>query len=98
MADPLQAIAAILPGSKQSCLLLSNVPLDASCEVLKPYPLMKLNVFLDDTKLHVWSRNQEVMQAVRENCDSSGTGGAMQLLASLGQHVVAPACPEECHE
>ena len=37
VAEPLQTISAILPGSKWSCLLLRIVLQDASCEVAHIY-------------------------------------------------------------
>ena len=64
MAGPLQTITAILPGSKWSCLLLRLVLQDALGEVLKVYPLLKLKVSFDDTTLHVWRVNLEVLHAV----------------------------------
>ena len=57
MADPLQTMTAILPKSKWSCLLLHVVLQDAMSEVLKVYPPLKLKVFADDVRLHVWNKN-----------------------------------------
>ena len=48
VAEPLQTITAILPGSKWSCLLLLIVLLDALSEVAKIYPPLKLRVVVDD--------------------------------------------------
>ena len=64
MADPLHTITVILPGSKGSCVLLRIVLEDAFSEVLKVCPPSRLEVFVDDTNHHVWSKNQEVLQAV----------------------------------
>ena len=47
-AEPLTTITAFLPGSKWSCLLLRIVLQDASSEVTKNYPSLKLRVFVDD--------------------------------------------------
>ena len=54
VADPLQIITANLPGSKWSCVLRTELQ-DALSEVLKVYPPLKLIVFVDDTRFHVWS-------------------------------------------
>ena len=48
VAEPLQTITAILPGSKWSCLLLRVVLQDASTEVTKFYPPLKMRAFVDD--------------------------------------------------
>ena len=48
VAEPLQTITAILPGSKWSCLLLRIVLQDALSEVMKNYSPLKLRVFVDD--------------------------------------------------
>ena len=48
VAEPLQTITAILPGSKWSCLFLRNVLQDALSEVTKIFPSLKLRVFVDD--------------------------------------------------
>ena len=48
MAEPLQTITAILPGSKWSCLLLRIVLQDASSKVSKKYRPLKLRVSVDD--------------------------------------------------
>ena len=42
VAEALQTIMAILPGSKWSCLLLRIASQDAMSEVTKIYPLLKL--------------------------------------------------------
>ena len=48
VAEPLQTITAILPGSKWSCLLPLIVLLDALSEVAKIYPPLKLRVVVYD--------------------------------------------------
>ena len=48
VAELLQTISAILPGSKWSCLLLRIVLQDALSEVTNIYPPLKLTIFLDD--------------------------------------------------
>ena len=48
VADPLQTVTAILPASKWSSLVFHIVLLDASSEVMKVYPLVKLQVSVDD--------------------------------------------------
>ena len=50
VAEPLQTITAIMPGSKWSCLLLRIVLQDALSDVTKIYPPLKLKVFVDDIK------------------------------------------------
>ena len=47
-AEPLTTIAAILPGSKWSCLLLRIVLQDALSEVTTIYPPLKSRVYVDD--------------------------------------------------
>ena len=46
VAEPLQTITAILPGSKWSCSLLRIVLQDAVSEVTQSYPPLKLKVFV----------------------------------------------------
>ena len=46
VAELLQTITAILPGSKWSCLPLRSVLQDASSEATKIYPPLKLMVFV----------------------------------------------------
>ena len=48
VAEPLQTITAVLPGSKWSCLLLRVVLQDALSEVTKIYAPLKLRVFVGD--------------------------------------------------
>ena len=54
VAEPLQTITDILPGSKWSCLLLRIVLQDALNEVTKFYPPLKLRVFLRATTQRNW--------------------------------------------
>ena len=44
--EPLQSITSILPGSKCMCLLLRIVLQDASTEVLKVWPPVKVKVIV----------------------------------------------------
>ena len=60
VAEPLQTITAILPGSKWSCLLLRVVLQDALSEVTKIYPPLKLRVFVDDITALLMRKNMEV--------------------------------------
>ena len=48
VAEPLQTILAILPGSEWSCLLVRIVLQDAPSEVARIYTPLKLRVFADD--------------------------------------------------
>ena len=48
----------ILPGSKWSCLLLRIVLQDATGEVAKIYPALKLRVFVDDITFFLSGRNK----------------------------------------
>ena len=48
VGEQLRTIAATLPGSKWTCLLLRIVLQDALSEVTKMYPPLKLRVFVDD--------------------------------------------------
>ena len=65
VADPLQTMSAILPGSKWSCLLLRIVLQDALSEVTKVYPSLKLRVFVHDITALVKGRNQEVAEMAK---------------------------------
>ena len=62
VAEPLQTITAILPGSKWSCLFLRIVLQDALSEVTKICPSLKLRFFffLDDITALVKGRNTDV--------------------------------------
>ena len=59
VAEPLQTITAILPGSKWSCMLLRIVLQDSVSEVTKVYPPSKLKVFLDDITASMEERDKE---------------------------------------
>ena len=43
---------------------LRNVMQDAMSEVLKVYAQLKLKVYVDEIKIHVWEKNQDVLQTV----------------------------------
>ena len=59
VAEPLQAITANFFGSKWSCSL-RVVLQDALSEVMKVYPPMKLQVFVDDITACLEGRNKEL--------------------------------------
>ena len=61
-AEPLPTISAILPGSKWSCLLPLIVLQDASSEVTKIYPPLKLRVFVGDITAVLEGKNNEVAE------------------------------------
>ena len=60
VAEPLQAITAILPGSNWSCLSLCILLQDALSEVTKNYPLLKLRVFVGDITAFMNGINKEL--------------------------------------
>ena len=61
VAEPLQTMTAILPGSKWSSLLLRIVLQDALVsEVTKIYPPLKLTVSVDDIAALLTGKNREV--------------------------------------
>ena len=60
VAEPLQTITAILPGSTWSCLLLRIVLQDALSEATQRYPPLKLRVFVDDITALFVVKNKEV--------------------------------------
>ena len=80
VAEPLQTITAILPGSKWSCLLLRTVLLDALSEVTKIYTPLKLRVFVDDITALLKVRKQrkvaemakKVMKKLKEEVERKG--------------------------
>ena len=79
VAEPLQTITDILLGSKWSCWLLRFVLQDASSEVVKVYPPLKLMVFVVDTTAFMEGRNiemagiaQKVPRAMRKDMRLSG--------------------------
>ena len=65
-AEPLRTIAAILPGSKWSWLLLRTVLQNALSEVTKIYAPLKLRVFVDDITALVKGRNKEVAETAKK--------------------------------
>ena len=62
VAEPLQTITVILPGSKWSCLLLRLVLQDALSEVIQIYPPLKLRVFADDITALLMGKNNVVAE------------------------------------
>ena len=60
VAEPLQTITAILPGSKWSCLLLRIVLQDALGEVTHIYLPLKWRVFVDDITALLMGNDEEV--------------------------------------
>ena len=97
VAEPLQTISAILPGSKGSCLLLRIVLQDTFSEVTKIYLPLKLGVFVDDI---LWRRNRDVaemakkvMKKMKEEVEKNGLElsvtengkeGKSKMIASCG--------------
>ena len=89
-----------LPGSKWSCLLLRIVLQDASSEVTKIDPPLKLRVFVNDITALVMRKNEEVaevaqkvMKRQREEVErkgfelsvkQNGTEGKSKMIASCG--------------
>ena len=79
VAEPLQTITAILPGSKWSCLHLRIVLQDALSEVMKVYPTLKLKVFVDELTAFMVERNKElasiaekVLKLIKEEVQENG--------------------------
>ena len=64
VAEPLQIITAILPGSTWSCPLLRIVSQDAASEVMKVYPPLQLKVFVDDITAFMEGRKKELPGSV----------------------------------
>ena len=62
VAEPLQTMTTILPGSKWSCLLLRTVLQDALSDVTKINPPLKLKVFVDDIAALLVVKNREVAE------------------------------------
>ena len=76
VAEPLQTVTAIFPGSKWSCLLFRSVLQDALSEVTKIFPpLMKLRVFSDDITAIVKGRNKEVAEMAKNDEKAEGGSG-----------------------
>ena len=66
VAEPLQTITVILPGSKWSCLLLRLVLQDALSEVTQIYPPLKLRVFADDITALLMGKNNVVAEMAQK--------------------------------
>ena len=66
VAESLRTIAAILPGSMWSCLLLRVVLQDALGEVTNIYPPFKLRGFADDITALLMGKNREVAEMARK--------------------------------
>ena len=62
VAEPLQTITAILPGSKWTCLLFRIVLQDALSEVTRIYKFRKLRVLVDDITTFMNGTNQELVE------------------------------------
>ena len=80
VAEPLRTIRAILPGSKWSCLLLRIVVQDASSEVTKNNPPLKIRVFVDDITALLMVKNKvvagmakKVMKRLTEEVEKKGS-------------------------
>ena len=97
VAEALQTITAILPGSMWSCLLLRIVFQDALSEVTKFHPLLKLKVFIHDIIAPFMEKNKVVaemaMKKLREEVEKKGLklsfnehgkGGESKRIASCG--------------
>ena len=66
LAEPLQAITAILPGFKWSCLLQRIVLQDTLSEVTEIYPPLKLRVFVGDVTALLKGRNRERVEMAKK--------------------------------
>ena len=78
VAEPLQTITAILPGSKWSCLLLRILLQDAFSEVMKVYPPLKLTVFVDEITASMDGRRKELASIAEEVLKVSITDGGSE--------------------
>ena len=67
MAEQLQSITAIVPGSNWSCLLLRIMLQDALSEVTKNCPHLKLRVFVDDITAFMSGRNKELVEVAQKH-------------------------------
>ena len=79
VAEPLQTITAILPGSKWSCLLQRIVLQDALSEVAKINPPLELRVFVDEITTLLMEKNKgvaemakKVIKRLREEVEKKG--------------------------
>ena len=66
VAEPLQTITAIFPGSKWSCLLLRIVLQDALSVVANIYSSLKLRVLVDEITALVKGRNKDVAEMAKK--------------------------------
>ena len=101
VAESLQTITAIVPGSKWSCLLLRIVLRDALSEVAKNYPPLKLRVFVVDITALLMGENREVaemakkvMKKLKEEVERKGlklavTANGKEGKARSERHVVS---------
>ena len=64
VADPVQTISAILPGSQRSVLLLRLVVQEAMNEVLNVNPRLKMKVHVGAIKIHVWGKHREFSREI----------------------------------
>ena len=65
VAEPLQTLTAILPGSKWSCWHLCIVLQDASSEITTSYPPLKLRVFWDEITGFLVEENKVVAETAK---------------------------------
>ena len=66
MAETVQTITAILPGSKCSVQLLQIVVQDAVGEMPQVYPQLNTKVHVDDIKVHVGGKKSVLKEAATE--------------------------------
>ena len=99
VAEPLQTITAILPGSKWSCLLLRVVLQDASSEVTQMYPPLKLRVFVDDIPALLMEKNKavaekakKVMNKLEEEVEKKGLKLSVTENGKEGQRMKIASC------
>ena len=72
LAEPLQTLTAILPGSKWSCLLLRTVLQDALSEVTNICTPLTLRVLLDDFTAFMNERNKEFVEMAENVVEEVG--------------------------
>ena len=113
VAEPLQTITAIMPGSKWSSMLLRIVLQDALSEVTEVYPPLKLRVFVDDIAASGNGRNKVQIKLKRRSAEKGleivdhgkGEGGGANHLMTRCPRVLlhskvwrsAPSCTRLCH-
>ena len=66
VAEPLQAITAILPGSKWCCLLLRMVLQNALSDVTQIYPPLKWRGFVDEITALLMVKNRKVAEMAKK--------------------------------